>query len=112
MYVLLEFSYITSLNTEIKISFMESMAIKNYVLRISHCGAVGSVVSLECWDTGLIPSPAQRIKDLAAVVLLESDPWLRNSICYRATKNEKKKKRRRRRRKMYSDDDSCPCNQI
>ena len=27
--------------------------------RSSHCGATGSVASLECWDTGSIPGPAQ-----------------------------------------------------
>ena len=30
----------------------------------SCCGAVGLAVSLECWDTGLIPNPAQWVKDL------------------------------------------------
>ena len=33
--------------------------------RSSHCGARGSAASLQCWDTGSIPVPAQWVKDQA-----------------------------------------------
>ena len=54
----------------------------------SHCGAVGSEVSWECWDAGSIPSWVQQVKDLALAQLrlrsqlrLGSDPRPRNFIC-------------------------------
>ena len=59
---------------------------------------MGSVVSCEHWDTGLIPSLVQWVKDpalpelwLRSQLQLRSDPWPRNSI-YRwmAKKIEKK----------------------
>ena len=62
---------------------------------------MGSAVSWECWNAGLIPSPAQWVKDL---VLLK--PWLRshvqhgydpcdgNSICRGGSQKKKKKKKR------------------
>ena len=57
--------------------------------------------SLEHQDTGLIPGPAQWVKDLAFLQLwhrsqlwLGSDPWARNSICHMAAKKEKKKKKK------------------
>ena len=60
---------------------------------------MGSAVSLEHWDTVLIPSLAQWIKDPALLqqwhrlqLQLGSDPWPGNSICYRVSKKEKKKK--------------------
>lgn len=31
----------------------------------SHCGARGSVVSLQRWEAGLMPHPAQWVKDPA-----------------------------------------------
>lgn len=41
----------------------------------SHCGTVELVVSLECWDTDLIPAPAQWVKDPMLLQLwLRSDP--------------------------------------
>ena len=58
---------------------------------------MGSVASLEHWDTGSIPGPAQ-VEDTALSQLQHrsklqfgSDPWLENSICRRAAKKEKKK---------------------
>ena len=66
----------------------------------SHCGAMGLVVSWECWDLVLIPGPTQRVKDLTLLQLwlrsplgLGSDPWPGTSICLRVAKNGKKKKR-------------------
>ena len=45
----------------------------------SLCGAAGSAASLEHWDTGLTPSPAQWVKDLALLELwLRSQLWLRS----------------------------------
>jgi len=59
---------------------------------------MGSVASVEHWDTGSIPSPAQWVKDLALLQLqqrsqkcLGSDPWPENSICHKAAKRGKKK---------------------
>ena len=50
--------------------------------------------SWDHWDMGLIPSPAQWVKDLALFQLslrsrlwLGSDPWPGNSICHGAAKN-------------------------
>lgn len=47
----------------------------------SRCGAAGSVASLEHQDTGLIPSPAQQIKDLALPQLQPNSgrKWVRLS---------------------------------
>ena len=54
----------------------------------SHCGAMGSAEPWEHRDIGLIPGPAQWVKDLAlSQVQLwlhlwpGSDPWTRNSTC-------------------------------
>ena len=58
----------------------------------------GSAPSWECWEKGLIPSPAQWIKDQALPQLqlrlqlwLRSDTWLRNSVGHEAAKKEKTK---------------------
>ena len=68
----------------------------------SLCGAAESVVSLECWDAGLIPNTPQWVKDLALPKLqcrsqlwLRSDPWSWNSIWHRAAKKKKKKERKK-----------------
>ena len=52
---------------------------------------MGSVESLEQWDTGLIPSPKQWIKDPALPKLwhrlqlwIGSDPWPGKSLCHKA----------------------------
>ena len=52
--------------------------------------------SWEHWDTGLIPCPAQWVKDLALPQLqlwshlwLKSDPWPWNSVCWGADKKKK-----------------------
>ena len=59
-------------------------------------------MSLESWDTGLIPGWAQWVKDLGLPQLwfrsplwLRSDPWPWNSICLEVAKNEKKKKKKK-----------------
>ena len=68
-----------------------------------HCGATGSMASLQCWNTGLIPRLAQWVKDPALLHLrhrlqlcLRSDPWSRNSICCGVTKKEKRKQNSKR----------------
>ena len=61
---------------------------------------MGLAVSWERWDKGLIPSPAQCVKDLALQLWLrlrlrlESDRWPGNSTCLGVAKNEKKKERK------------------
>ena len=72
-----------------------------HVLSFLGChGAEGSVVSLQCQDVGSIPSLVQWIKALALLQLwhrlqlwLGSDPWSRNSICYRVARKEKEKEK-------------------
>ena len=62
-----------------------------------HYGSTGLAVSLEPCNTGLIPSPAQWIKDPVLQKLqhgsqlqLRSDTWPGNSISQRAAKKKKK----------------------
>jgi len=38
---------------------------RNKSQRSSHCGVIGLVTSLECWDTDSIPGLAHWVKDLA-----------------------------------------------
>ena len=66
--------------------------------RRSCCSTMGSAASLEHWDVGSIPSPAQRVKDPVLPqlqgrwqLLLRSDPWPGNSICHGVVKKGKKK---------------------
>ena len=61
---------------------------------------MGSVVSWEHWDAGLIPGLVKRVKDPALSQLqlrpqlwLRSDPWPRNAICHRTAKKEGEKKK-------------------
>ena len=56
-------------------------------------------MSWEHWNAGLIPGPAQRVKDLVLLELrlssqlwLGSDPWPRNSMCHGAAKKKKTSK--------------------
>ena len=60
---------------------------------------MGSAVSWELQDKGLIPHPAQWVKNLALPQLwlrlqlwLRSDPWPKNSICHGVAKKKKKSK--------------------
>ena len=63
---------------------------------VSHCGAVGSVVSLQHQDTGSIPAWHIELKDPAFPQLrqsrsqlqLRSDPWRRNPIYSSAAEKE------------------------
>ena len=58
----------------------------------SLCGAAGSAASLEHWDTGLTPSPAQWVKDLALLELwLRSQLWLRSDPLLWGGQKKKKK---------------------
>ena len=66
-------------------------------LRSSPCGAIRSVVSLQCWDTGSIPGWHSGLKDPVLPQLhhrselqLRSDPWHRKSI-YQGSQKRKKK---------------------
>ena len=81
--------------------------------RSSCCVTIGSVASLQRWDTGSIPSPAQWVKDPVLPQLWHrsplwfgSEPWPGNSKCREAaktkqnkTKQKKKKKRKKERKK-------------
>ena len=58
----------------------------------------GSVALWERWEMGLIPSPAQWVKDPALPQLrlrlrlqLGSDPWPRSSKCHRSPPPQKKR---------------------
>ena len=64
---------------------------------------MGSAASWECCFEGLIPGPAQWVKDPATLQLwlqlelwLGSDSWPGNSICCRTAKTKKKKKKERK----------------
>ena len=65
-----------------------------------HCGTMGSVASWKPWDVGLIPCPAQWVKDPELLQLwlrlqpwLGSHPWRGNSICHRAANNNNNNKK-------------------
>ena len=66
----------------------------------------GSAVFWDHGIAGLIPSPAQWVKDLALLQLqlrwqlwLRSGPWPGKSICFRETKKKKAKKKKKERKK-------------
>ena len=70
--------------------------------RSSHCSAVGLVASLEPWDTGLILSLAQWVKDQAlqhTEALLWPGPGT-PYVCRRGRVAKKKKKRRKNKNKI------------
>ena len=61
---------------------------------------MGWMVCWEHWDTGLIPGPAEWVKDLELLQLqlqlryqlwLGCDPWTGNSICLGVAKMKQKK---------------------
>ena len=65
------------------------------ILWSSRCGTTGPEVSLEHRNAGLIPSPAQWVKDpvlpqlqLRSQLRLGSDPWPENSTCHGVTKTQ------------------------
>ena len=78
---------------------------------------MGSAASLELFEAGLIPGPAQWIKDLASPLLrhrlqlwLRSDPWPWSSICPGAAKRGEKKNSQPARANQngcYFDGSSC-----
>ena len=87
--------------------------------RSSHCSTVELVLSLEQWDVGSIPGPAQWIKDLALPQLwcrsqlwLGSDPWLQKSICHRVAKKEKQKKNKAAKVSSHPAIKLCPVKYI
>ena len=58
----------------------------------SHSGAIG-LASLQCWDAGSIPNPAQCVKDLELLQLQQrSQLWPGNSKCRRTAKERKKQR--------------------
>ena len=70
--------------------------LKNSFYRSFHCGTMGSAASWEHWNTGLIPGPAQWVKDLTLLQLwlsswlqLRSDPWPGSYICHRVAKKKR-----------------------
>ena len=70
-------------------SYAAYKIIIKYQLWSSCCGAMGLVVSLECWDTISMPGPGQWVKDLALAQLwLGSDAQCKNSICHRMAKKK------------------------
>ena len=78
---------------------------KKQQTRSSCCGAIGSVVSLQCQDAGFISGPAQWLKGSVLPQLwcrlqlqLRSDPWPRNSMCHGVTKKEKKGKKKKKKK--------------
>ena len=91
-------------------TFLFTHSINNFKRDICcspHCGAMRLLVSWERWDTGSIPSPAQRVKDLALPQLslrlqlwLRFNPWLKNSMCHGSAKKGKKKKKKERKRNL------------
>ena len=69
----------------------------------SRCGATAFALSRECWHLGLIPGPAQWVKDLALPQLwlgsqlrLNSDPWPGSSICRGVARNGSKTKQQQK----------------
>ena len=61
--------------------------------RISHCGTMGSVASLQCQDAGLIPGPVQGLKYPVLPQLQHRlQLWLRSLVWEFCKKKNKKKK--------------------
>ena len=80
------------------------------VIQRSLCGTMGSVASWEPWDAGLIPSPAQWVKDpglsqlwLRLQLQLRSDPWPGSATCFMVAKKERKGKEKRGTERNFSD---------
>ena len=87
----------------VTLSLQESFKIKHY--QSSHCGSRGLVASLQHWDAGSIPYPAQWVKDLVLPQLwLRYDPWARNSMCCRVAKKKKKNEEEKTKIKHYCDE--------
>ena len=81
------------------VAYFESVSIRIKVWS-SCCGATGQAAALDRWDTDLISSPTQSVKDLALPQLwprsqlcLGSDPWPGNYMLRGSQKKEKKKMR-------------------
>ena len=73
-----------------------STATKPY-FRSSHCGGTGLAVSLECWDTGLIPGLEQWIKDPVLLQLRD----LAQELPHAAGATKKKKRKKEKEKKTY-----------
>ena len=96
------FNYIQPVSNLREIRYRKHMLVlekeKKMLLRSSRCGSTGSAASLQHRGAGLIPGPAQWLKDPVLPQLqcrsqrqLRSDPWLANSVGRRAAEKEKKR---------------------
>lgn len=68
----------------------------------SHYGTVESAASLQRWDQGSMPGPAQWVQDLILPQLqcwFRSDPWPGESVCRGVAKKEKEEEKKKSKRR-------------
>ena len=81
---------------------MKEDKVKTQNIGISHCGATGSVASLQHQDAGLIPGPAQWAKGFGvASAALRSDPWPRKFYMPWGSQKNKRTKNFKTQRHRY-----------